>query len=184
MSETAPQQSCRELIANSKTLMLSTLQSSFWRQSKVNQATAVPVLHSSVTPFIYRDNAFFIFISELAQHTANLQALIEYNALHQQEPAVLISILLSCDEAETTQLFARQRLSMQCEVGKVDSQSKIYQPILAQFTEEFGEVVDILKTLDFHLFKLQCISGDYVQGFGQAYRFQGLPCDKLEQKRQ
>lgn len=133
------------------------------------------VVETSVTPFVLVEGHFYIFVSELAQHTKNLLA-----ALNANNAPLVISGLLVADEAQTEQLFARERLSFQLQVAEVLAQTDLYQTVLQTFASEFGEVVGILQSLpDFHLFQLTSIKGGYVRGFGQAFAFDSLPADGL-----
>lgn len=117
----------------------------------------------SYAPYVRdADGNYYIFISQLASHTHDL--------LH--TPAV--AIMLSEDEQNTRQIFARTRVTYQCEVETVAQDAEEYAEILGQFANEFGNVIDVLRGLpDFILFRLVPRSGRFVMGFGQAYELQG-----------
>jgi heme iron utilization protein len=136
----------QELLASQQTLLLSTA-----------SVTGVPDL--SYAPFV-RDEAgcFYIFISELAAHTANLL----------NNPQA--SIMFIRPESETPNLFARERAIFNCKVREIGRSEQIYTAQLKALQDQFGEVVHLLRSLsDFHLFALCPESGQYVAGFGQAY---------------
>lgn len=155
----SPQQQCQNFLASRKSILLSS-------------QNAEGVLETSVTPFILLQDRFYIFVSELAQHTQNLLW------LSQQSPEKRhnISGLLVADESETEQLFARERLSFQFSVQRIEQDNELYNQALQLFSQQFGEVVEVLKGLpDFHLFALNSESGGYVRGFGQAFAFNGMP---------
>ena len=105
---------------------------------------------------------FTIFTSQLAAHTANLQRTGQ------------TSVMLIEDEAATTQIFARQRVTFQCRTSLIPRNSDEGESLLAQYVARFGKMVGLLKSLpDFQLFKLQPQSGSMVIGFAKAYTLSG-----------
>lgn len=140
-----------------KTLQLSTL-------------TAKGKPNASYSPFVIDEQGnFYIFVSQLASHTQDLLA----------NPQA--SILLIQDEAETRQIFARRRISYQCDVEVVSNENSDYQPMLDALQERFGNVVELLRTLpDFILFRLTPHQGQYVKAFGKAYKLVGESLLELE----
>ena len=150
----SPNQQALTFIESRKTLYLST-------SSKTGE------LETSVAPFVSYGGDFYIYVSELSQHTKNLLA---------QEKNTPVSALLCADEKETEQLFACERMRLQLNVEEVERSSACYQDVIQQFEQTFGDVVQMLTNLpDFHLFKLRIVNGQYVRGFGQAFRFEGHP---------
>jgi putative heme iron utilization protein len=135
-----------ELLASQQTILLSTA-----------SGNSAPDL--SVALFV-RDQAgcFYIFISELATHTANLL----------NNPQA--SVMFIRPESESNNLFARERAVFNCNARKIERSEPLYTIQLKAFQDKFGEVVSLLQTLtDFHLFALCPESGRYIMGFGQAY---------------
>jgi putative heme iron utilization protein len=118
---------------------------------------------ASYAPFIVNEQRqFFIFTSQLAAHTANLQ--------HTEQ----VSVMLIEGEAAATQIFARKRVTFQCEASLIPRDSAEGEAALTQYEAKFGQMVGLLKSLpDFQLFKLQPQSGSLVLGFGQAYELGG-----------
>lgn len=107
-----------------------------------------------------RDNtgSFYIFVSELAAHTANLMS-------HPN-----CSVLFIQDEQESRNIFARERLTYQCDVENVECDSIQGVEILEKMEQKLGQTVKLLRGLpDFHLFRLKPVSGSYVVGFGKAF---------------
>lgn len=140
------QQDANSLCEQQKSLMLSTLTQG-----------AEPC--ASYAPF-YRDEAgvFYLYVSELAVHAQNLLS----------HPAAGVMIIR--DEAETRNMFARERLVFQCRVERIDRVDQRYEDVLDQLAARQGETVTLLRTLaDFHLFALTPTSGSYVVGFGKAF---------------
>jgi putative heme iron utilization protein len=126
--------------------------------------------YASYSPFVIDElGNFYIFISKLAGHTQNLI----------ENPQV--SILIIEDEADTRQIFARQRLTYQCNVEVVNNDEATYTSQLDAMQSRFGNVMELLQTLaDFTLFRLTPYQGQYVLGFGKAYTLVGTGLLKLE----
>ncbi|MFI3137525.1 MAG: pyridoxamine 5'-phosphate oxidase family protein [Methylococcaceae bacterium] len=137
----------QELLQSQQTLLLSTV-----------SEQGIPDI--SYAPFI-RDQAgcFNIYVSELASHTRNLL----------NNPQT--SVLFIRPEAESKNLFARERAVISCSVKEIARDDVSYPVRLHALQERFGEVITLLSTLnDFHLFALCPQSGRYVVGFGRAFK--------------
>lgn len=138
--------SYKALISSQQSLLLST--ASLDNQPDISYA-----------PFV-RDHAgiFYIYVSELASHTANLL---------QNSRA---SILFIRPENESKNLFARERIVMSCNVLEIFRNHPEYSIQLSALQTKFGDTVGLLQTLpDFHLFSFRPVSGRYVVGFGRAF---------------
>jgi len=140
-----------------KTLQLSTLTT----EGKPN---------ASYSPFIEDDSGnFYIFVSQLAGHTQDLLS----------NPQA--SILLIQDEVETRQIFARKRISYQCDVIAIPPNDPRYDSILDSMEKRFGNIMELLRNLpDFILFQLTPYQGQYVKGFGKAFKLKGKGLLELE----
>ncbi len=136
----------QELVASPQTLMLST-------------ASLDGMPDISYTPFVRSpDGAFYIFVSKLTNHTVNLL----------NNPRA--SLLFIKPEAESPNLFARERAILNCHARKIERAESLYNEQLTALQDKFGNVVGLLRTLpDFHLFALQPTGGRYVVGFGRAF---------------
>lgn len=134
------------LLESQRTLLLATA-----------SPTGIPDL--SYAPFVRDKNGrFYIFISELAAHTA-------YILINPQA-----SVLIIRPESETKNLFARERATFECNVAEIARNELKYAEILDALQNHFGDIIVVLRSLsDFHLFVLTPVSGRYVAGFGQAY---------------
>lgn len=117
----------------------------------------------SYAPYIREEQFFYIFVSELVKHTKNLLS-------HPQA-----SLLFIQAEAESANLFARQRLTLNCfarEVRQIDPQ---YVRVLDVMAKKFGNTIDLLRTLpDFHLLALEVSEGQFVAGFGKTFAVDAL----------
>lgn len=112
----------------------------------------------SYAPFVRHQNAFYIYVSQLARHTGNL--------LRQQRA----SIMFIEPEAESVNPFARRRVTFDCAVTEIAKQQVEYNTLLALFHDRLGETVAVLRQLpDFHLLALTPTRGQFVAGFGKAF---------------
>jgi len=137
---------CLALQSSRKTLLLSTLS-----QDGVPEISYAPYGRGV-------DGCFYIFISELAAHTASL--------LHHP----LASALFIREESETKNLFARERLSYRCSVREVMRDTEEYDAGLECLAVDHANMIAMLRTLpDFRLFALLPEQGSYVVGFGKAF---------------
>lgn len=128
------------LLSENTTLALATI-------NKNNDAEA------SSTPYIYHDNAFWVFVSQLSAHTDNL--------ITQKKASILIT------ENHSENIFASTRTSIQCNV-KIETDNK--EDILDIMTKQLGETVSMLRQLpDFYLIKLEPTAGRFIAGFGKAF---------------
>ncbi len=133
------------LIDSQKSLLLSTLSVLYGAEI-------------SYAPYVRKNSQFFIYVSELANHTQNM--------IDNRQA----SILFIQPEVEAENLFARERLTLKCQVREVQQNESLFDEMLQCMQIQFGETVTVLRTLtDFHLFQLIPISGQYVAGFGKAY---------------
>ncbi len=150
-----------------QSLMLSTVTPEGWPQA-------------SYAPFVLKQNGreglrsasgdrcFYIFVSGLSNHTANLN----------HTPRA--GILLIQDEAETQQIFARQRLMYDCEALLIERHDPNWGGLADYFQTRFGNLVTMLRQLpDFQIFQLTPKSGRFVVGFGAAYAVDPTNCDRL-----
>lgn len=140
-------ESGQRLVNSHKTLTLSTL-----------SPEGKPEI--SYTPYLCgKDGIFYIFISELAHHTPNLQA----------NP--VCSIFFATPESETKNLFARERAFFNCQAEELPRDTDNCDHWLDLIQEKFGNTVEVLRNLpDFHLFALKPLSGQYTVGFGKAFK--------------
>lgn len=130
------------LLKNQKSIMISSL-------NKNNE----PAI--SYAPFVIDNNEIYIYISKAADHY--------YNLLENKKCAVMAIE----DEKECKTIFARERVSFNCEAEKInDNLEKVFK----LFDEVHGsQMMMVLRTMDFDLFKLTIKDGRLVKGFGKAY---------------
>jgi hypothetical protein len=113
---------------------------------------------ASYAPFVYHDNCFYVYVSDLSQHTKDVR-----ETGH-------ASILFIEDEQDAGNVFARKRLTFPCVCSVVRTESS-RELLMELFAERFGVVFDLIRPLaDFTLFQMTPGEGRSVAGFGQAYR--------------
>jgi len=133
--------------------------------------------HTGCTPFIFdtergREHHIIIFVSQLAVHTRDL--------LKNKD----VSAMIIADESKSEQVFARTRVTYQCRAEVVASDDLNYDVLLDAMQFKRGKMIDLLRTLpDFVLFRLVPIRGQFVMGFGQAFKLTGHQCGQIEHTR-
>ena len=132
-----------------------------FRTAILSSCTTGATPDASYAPFVRRaDNCFYIFISGLAKHTNNL--LSTHRA----------SLLFIEDEGKASQVFARTRMTFDCQAQLVAKHTPLGAQVLALMHQKFGKVVEIIEPLpDFRLFRLLPKSCSYVTGFANAFHF-------------
>ena len=139
------QNDCDDLIRQQQTLLLA---------SRSEQGGA----DISYAPYLREGQYFYVFVSELAKHTKNLLN-------HPQA-----SVLFIEPEANARNLFARKRLTFDCQVLEISQTDPVYAQTLDAMANKFGEIVDVLRGLpDFHLLALTPKQGQFVAGFGKTF---------------
>lgn len=125
---------------------------------------------ASYTPYLFSEGRFYIFVSGLSTHTANLR------------DTGKVGLLFIEDEREVHNLFARRRLSYQCTATPIARDDARWAPLMNQFQKRHGNTVGLLRQLpDFVLFELKPVRGSFVKGFGQAYALEGENLDQVRQ---
>ena len=121
------------------------------------------VPESSYAPYVADDEGHvWIFVSQLARHTANLLEIPR------------AGLLFIADERDSPNPFARRRLRYRCDAEAFDVGSAAGSAALRHLEREFGAIVRTLRELpDFHLFKLSPRQGSYIEGFGAAWNWRG-----------
>ena len=127
---------------------------------------------ASYTPYIKQAGRYYIFISELATHTANILG----------HP--ILSLFFIQNEADAKNLFARRRLTIECSATSIPREHQQWDTLLDAFQSEHGPTVEVLRSLpDFHLFELTPSTASYVKGFGQAFTLEGANLQTVKQSK-
>lgn len=123
---------------------------------------------ASYAPYVWFDQKYYLFLSELAKHTLNL---IDNHKL---------SLLIIESEEGCRNLFARRRIVLQGEVVIIERKSSCYLKVISEFKQRFGEIIDVIEPLqDFHLFQVQPASGRFIRGFAQAFELSGPELNEI-----
>ena len=124
----------------------------------------------SYAPFVSGENlTFYVFLSDLAQHTHNIAKIRD------------VSVMIIEDEKTSQNLFARERLIVECTATRHERNSAEFETWIPLYKERFGAIVDTLVQLaDFNLYSLIPKLGVYIKGFGQAYRISGPKMNEME----
>jgi putative heme iron utilization protein len=119
--------------------------------------------NASYAPSAIDENCnFYIYVSAMARHSANLKATGK------------ASLMIIEDEATAATLFARKRLTLEVKVSVIKRESKKWNTAFAILENKFKKKVGMLKNLvDFDLFLLKPSEGTLVYGFGKAFRIYG-----------
>jgi putative heme iron utilization protein len=123
---------------------------------------------ASYAPYVKNKDDYYVFISELSIHTNNVAKTGQ------------ISILFIENEDKARHLFARKRVTLQCEASEIGSGTEQYKNIMSLFSNKFGKFMRLLEeNQDFHLYRIQPLKGAYVAGFGRAFTIEGKKLGKI-----
>jgi len=124
---------------------------------------------SSYAPFYYDGERIYIFISNIATHAKNIQRTLQASTLFIE------------DESQSKNIFARKRISLQCDVKSIQREDTQFSTIMDQFKNKFSdEMVSMLMGMnDFNLYTLQPVYGEATFGFGEAYNIGGEKMNQL-----
>lgn len=119
--------------------------------------------NASYAPAAIDENCnFYIYVSAMARHSANLKA------------SGKASLMIIEDESTAATLFARKRLTLEVKVSVIKRESVKWNTAFAILENKFKKKVGMLKNLiDFDLFLLKPSEGTLVYGFGKAFRVYG-----------
>ena len=108
----------------------------------------------SYAPFIMMNNKIYVYLSKVKSHYYNLRD------NHK------CSVLIIEDESKCTTIFARTRVSFNCEAKLLEN---VDEKIFKEFDENHdAKMMSMLKAMDFDMFELNIKDGVLVQGFGKA----------------
>ena len=125
---------------------------------------AVPDM--GVSPFIRRDDGLYVYTSHLAGHV---------NALLAQKCA---SFIITLDEADTANIWARHRLKFAGAVTEVARDDPDFSGLCDDFTEAHGNTMPLIKNFtDFHMLRITPKNGVLVLGFAKAFLVKGASFD-------
>jgi len=128
---------------------------------------------SSYAPFYYDGEDIYIFISNIATHAKNIQTTPRVSALFIE------------DESKSENIFARKRISLQCDVTSLSRDDERFNMIMENFKDKFGApmITMLMGMKDFNLYALRPIYGEATFGFGEAYQIGGEKMNELVVRR-
>ncbi|MDG3013091.1 pyridoxamine 5'-phosphate oxidase family protein [Speluncibacter jeojiensis] len=110
----------------------------------------------SIAPFVVHDGALYVYVSEVADHYRYLRA------------AQSVRILVHGDESASPNVFGVERAAFVCTAEQQSDEGR--DAVFEKFAEHTNaKLVETLRGLDFHLFRLTPQDGRYVVGFGKAF---------------
>ena len=118
---------------------------------------------SSYAPFVKYNHKYYVYLSLMAKHSSNLTN------------NKIASIFFCEDEKDCSNIFGKKRVSIQCNVKRLEQNTENETLILDEFRNKFGsEMVNMLHKMgDFYLFEFTPFYGEAVFGFGKAYNLGG-----------
>lgn len=124
---------------------------------------------SSYAPFYYDGSIVYVFLSDIATHSKNMQARPKASAFFIE------------DESITSNIFKRKRISLQCDVKKIDRNTASFNTTMKAFQEKHsdGTLAMLMGMKDFNLYALTPIYGEATFGFGEAYTIGGKNMNRL-----
>ena len=124
---------------------------------------------SSYAPCYYDGEKIYIFISNIATHSKNIQSTNKASALFIE------------DEKQSENIFARKRISLQCDVKIIPRDDSSFTSIMDAFKSkhECGTLSMLMGMSDFNLYTLTPIYGEATFGFGEAYNIGGEKMNQL-----
>lgn len=127
---------------------------------------------SSYAPFVLYEKKYYVFISDIARHTANLK----------KTPKAALFFIE--DESKCENIFARKRAVLQCKSRLLKRETPTFGKVMESFKTRFDpDMLDmLLRMKDFNLYELTPQKGEAVFGFGQAYDITGEFADQLKHR--
>lgn len=127
---------------------------------------------SSYAPYVKYNHKYYVYLSLMAKHSKNLTE------------NKIASIFFSEDEKDCANIFAKKRVSIQCNTQRLEQNTQNETEILDEFKAKFGEdMINSLKNMgDFYLFEFTPFYGEAVFGFGKAYNLGGENFDEFVQR--
>ena len=114
-------------------------------------------------PYIFLNNNFYIFSSELSPHIKHL--------LYNRKGTFMIIE----DECKAKNIWARVRIKFEAKITVVDRNENNYNKICNQIQNFHGKTLNLIKQFsDFHLIKISPIKGSIITGFGNAFILHGI----------
>lgn len=132
-----------------------------------NNSIIISVNEDDVTdlgyaPYIFYENYYYIFVSELSTHVKLL--------LKQK----VGTFMIINDETNSQNIWARIRLKFSAKIEVVIRDSEDFSIICEKIRYKHGKTMNLIKQFsDFHLIKIIPSRGTFISGFGNAFNLEG-----------
>ena len=132
-----------------------------------NNSIIISVNEDDVTdlgyaPYIFYENYYYIFVSELSTH---VKLLLKKN---------VGTFMIINDETISQNIWARIRLKFSAKIEVVIRDSVDFSIICEKIRYKHGKTMNLIKQFsDFHLIKIIPSRGTFISGFGNAYNLEG-----------
>ena len=128
----------------------------------VTTVLAGEVPEIGIAPFVRYDDFLFIYSSHLSKHT---RVLLEIKKAH---------FMLCQDECDAQNIWARHRLKFTAHISEVARNDARFSLLCDKFEGAFGATMGLIRDFtDFHMLRLEPVSGVLVLGFAKAFEVQG-----------
>ena len=128
----------------------------------ITTAIAGEVPEIGTAPFIKHENYLYIYSSHLSKHT---RVLLEVKKAH---------FMLCQDECDAQNIWARHRLKFSADISEVARDDVQFSLLCDKFENAFGATMGLIRDFaDFHMLRLEPVSGVLVLGFAKAFEVQG-----------
>ena len=132
-----------------------------------NNSMIISVNEDDVTdigyaPYIFYENYYYIFVSELSTHVKLL--------LKQK----VGTFMIINDETNSQNIWARIRLKFSAKIEVIIRDSEDFGIICEKIRYKHGKTMNLIKQFsDFHLIKIIPSRGTFISGFGNAFNLEG-----------
>ena len=126
---------------------------------------------ASYAPYVMDERRhIYVLLSGMSPHSQNLETNAKASALFIE------------DESATKMLFARKRLTFECQVTIVDRADAHFEHMCKKMAERHGAIIERMQLMpDFRMFELTPLSGRFVIGLGAAFEVTGDHLEHLKQ---
>lgn len=132
-----------------------------------NNSIIISVNEDDVTdlgyaPYIFYENYYYIFVSELSTH---VKLLLKKN---------VGTFMIINDETISQNIWVRFRLKFSAKIEVIIRDSEDFSIVCEKIRYKHGKTMNLIKQFsDFHLIKIIPSRGTFISGFGNAYNLEG-----------
>ena len=120
------------------------------------------VVDLGYAPYIFYENYYYIFVSELSTH---VKLLLKKK---------VGTFMIINDENNSQNIWARIRLKFSAKIEVVIRDSEDFSIICEKIRYKHGKTMNLIKQFsDFHLIKIIPSRGTFISGFGNAFNLEG-----------